>query len=183
VPTNPSTNIFRMNKDLLISFVRKGYGYVLLGAAYLAPVFLLIMRLHWGWQFFETGKGKLSNIDKIVSFFHDLGIPFPTLNAYLAGTTECLGGLCLLLGIASRLTVIPLIFTLIVAYLTADRDALYSFFSDPDKFTGADPFLFMLTAVIVLLFGPGWISVDGLLAKIFGENKKEKGASPARNLA
>jgi hypothetical protein len=82
VPTNPSTNIFRMNKDLLISFVRKGYGYVLLGAAYLAPVFLLIMRLHWGWQFFETGKGKLSNIDKIVGFFHDLGIPFALLKPF-----------------------------------------------------------------------------------------------------
>jgi putative oxidoreductase len=72
---------------------------------------------------------------------------------------------------------------MIVAYLTADHEALYSFFSDPDKFTSADPFLFLLTAVIVLLFGPGWISVDGLLAKIFGENKKEKGASSARNRA
>jgi hypothetical protein len=47
-----------MNKDLPISLIRKGHGYGLVVAACLAPVFLLIMRLHWDWKFFEMGKGN-----------------------------------------------------------------------------------------------------------------------------
>jgi len=54
---------------------------------------------------------------------------------------------------------------MLVAYFTADREALSSIFSDPDKFLGADPFLFLLTAIIVLAFGPGVFSLDWLIAR------------------
>jgi putative oxidoreductase len=40
-------------------------------------------------------------------------------------------------------------------------------FSDPDKFVTADEFLFMLTAIIVLIFGPGKFSLDWLIGKKF----------------
>jgi putative oxidoreductase len=156
-----------MNNKTLSSLALTAFACLNLGATSLQSVFLLIIRLYWGWQFFQTGMGKLENITKITSFFQGLGIPFPTVNAYLAGSTECFGGLCLLLGLGSRLITIPLIFTMIVAYATAEREALFSIFTDPDKFTGADPFLFMMTAIIVFLFGPGFISVDRLLKRIF----------------
>jgi putative oxidoreductase len=159
-----------MNKLSISKLTVKGYGYLTAGATGLQSVFLLVIRLYWGWQFFQTGMGKLEHIAKIADFFQSLGIPFPTLNAYLAGSTECFGGLCLLVGLGARLITIPLIFTMIVAYATAERDALLSIFSDPDKFTGADPFLFMLTAVIVFLFGPGVISIDYFLQKFFPTN-------------
>jgi putative oxidoreductase len=58
-----------------------------------------------------------------------------------------------------------LIFTMLVAYWTADREALQAITSDPDKFTGATPFLFLLAAVLVLAFGPGKLSLDALLGK------------------
>jgi putative oxidoreductase len=157
----------------ILNFLRLSYGYLLAGTAPFQSVFLLIIRLYWGWQFCSTGFGKLSHIGKIISFFLSLGIPFPEANAYLAGTTECLGGFLLFLGLGSRVVAIPLIFTMIVAYGTADREAVQSIFSDPDKFTSADPFLFLLTAVIVLLFGPGKISVDALLKSVFGKETTE----------
>jgi putative oxidoreductase len=157
----------------ILKILRVGYGYLLEGTIPLQSVFLLIMRLYWGWQFCSTGFGKLTHIAKIISFFSSLGIPFPELNAYVAGTTECVGGFLLLLGLGSRVVAIPLIFTMIVAYGTADLDAVKSIFSDPDKFTSADPFLFLLTAVIVLLFGPGKISVDAFLESIFEKETKE----------
>jgi putative oxidoreductase len=50
-----------------------------------------------------------------------------------------------------------------VAYVTADFEAVSSIFSDPDKFLKADPFPFLLTALIVFAFGPGRFSVDALL--------------------
>jgi putative oxidoreductase len=128
---------------------------------------LLAMRLYWGWQFFQTGKGKLMNLDRVTGFFESLHIPHPHLNAIMAGCTECFGGLFLLLGFGSRVLTVPLIVTMCVAYLTADPDRVKVIFSDPDKFVTADEFLFMLTAIIVLVFGPGVFSLDWLIGKIF----------------
>jgi putative oxidoreductase len=52
---------------------------------------------------------------------------------------------------------------MIVAYLTADQEAVTSMLSNSDKFVKADPFPFLLLALIVLVFGPGQLSVDALL--------------------
>jgi putative oxidoreductase len=131
----------------------------------LQPVLLLLIRGWWGWSFFLTGKGKLLNLEKTTAFFTDLGLPLPKLNAILAGSTECVGGLLLLVGLGSRLVSVPLMFTMIVAYATADKEALAAIFSDPDKFTGAAPFLFLLASVIVFAFGSGKLSLDALLFK------------------
>jgi len=148
----------------LNSLIRSGYGLLVTGSSYLSHPFLLAVRLYWGWSFFQTGKGKLMTHDDVTAFFTTLGIPFPGLNAWMAGATECFGGLLLLAGLASRLTAIPLIVTMIVAYLTADAEAVRNIFSAPDKFTGADPFLFLVASVIIFIFGPGAISLDRLIA-------------------
>src|SRR4051812_13862141 len=74
--------------------------------------FLLAIRLYWGWQFLQTGYGKLTNIEKPIQFFSDLHIPFPEANAYLVGCTEFFGGILLCLGLASRLTAVPLIISM-----------------------------------------------------------------------
>jgi len=132
---------------------------------WLQPALLLVIRGWWGWSFFLTGKGKLLHLDKTAEFFASLDLPLPKLNALLAGSTECFGGLLLLLGLGSRLVSGPLIFTMLVAYATADREALGAIFSDPDKFTSATPFLFLLACLIVFAFGPGKLSLDALLFK------------------
>src|SRR4051812_11091180 len=127
------------------------------------PVFLLLVRGWWGWSFFLTGKGKLMNLERTTSFFTDIGIPLPKLNAIVAGSTECFGGLLLLAGLCSRAISVPLTFTMLVAYATADKEALAAIFSDTDKFTSAAPFLFLFAALIVLVFGPGKLSLDALV--------------------
>jgi len=133
----------------------------------LQSVVLLVIRLYWGWGFFQTGKGKLLHLDRTAQYFATL--PYvqmaPKLNAIMAGGTECFGGLLLLLGLWSRLVPLPLIGTMLVAYVTAENEALHAFFSNPDKFTGADPFLFLLAALLVFVFGPGQVSVDALVGK------------------
>ena len=128
---------------------------------------LLAIRLYWGWSFFQTGKGKLLNLDRTAHYFATL--PYvslaPKLNAIVAGSTECFGGLLLLIGFCSRLVSLPLMFTLVVAYLTTETEALHALFSNPDKFTGADPFLFLFAGLLIFVFGPGKFSVDGLIAR------------------
>ncbi len=138
-------------------------------AEHLQSPLLLAIRLYWGWQFFGDGKGKLLNLPRIAEYFgHDLHIPFPYFNAFLASATECVGGLLLLIGLGSRLVAVPLIFTMVIAYLTAEIDKVKHIFTDPDKFVTADPFLYLLASVIVLAFGPGTFSLDWLIAKKLG---------------
>jgi putative oxidoreductase len=135
-------------------------------AGVLRPIFLLIIRLYWGWAFCTDGWGKFHNLDRVTHYFgDDLHIPLPKLNAILASSVECAGGLLLLLGLGGRIVPLPLIATMVVAYLTAESDALHAIFSNPDKFVTADPFLFLLAAVIIFIFGPGKLSLDALLSK------------------
>jgi putative oxidoreductase len=131
-------------------------------ASYLQSPLLLIIRLYWGWQFFVTGRGHLMNLEKTTAFFTGLHIPMPKLNAIVAGSVECAGGVLLALGLFARPAAVPLIFTMIIAYVTADNEALHAIFSDTDKFVTATPFLFLFAALIVLVFGPGKISLDAL---------------------
>ena len=145
-------------------------GYVRCLGCLRSP-FLLVIRLYWGWQFFQTGRGKLMNLDRTAGFFANLHIPAPHLNAILAGCTECFGGLLLLIGLGSRIATVPLIFTMIVAYATAEPDKLKNIFNNPDAFVSAAPFLFMLVSIIVLIFGPGAFSVDALIRRIRGGNR------------
>jgi putative oxidoreductase len=110
-----------------------------------------------------TGKGKLANIGKVSEFFASLGIPLPTFNAYFIGSLECFGSLLLIVGLASRTLCLVIAVSMLVAYLTADFEAVSSIFSDPDKFVKADPFPFLLTAIVVFIFGPGKYSIDAVL--------------------
>jgi putative oxidoreductase len=139
------------------------YEFLIAGCAVLQSPFLLVLRVYFFWQLYLTGKGKLANIGKVSEFFASLGIPLPTLNAYFIGSLECFGSLLLILGLASQPLALLIVISMTVAYLTADFEAVSNLFSDPDKFVKADPFPFLLTALIVLIFGPGRFSVDALL--------------------
>jgi putative oxidoreductase len=150
-----------MNKSA--NLLRRAYEFLIAGGATLQSAFLFVLRLYFFWQLFLTGKGKLANIGKVSEFFASLGIPLPSLNAYFIGSLECFGSLLLIIGLASRPLALLVTLSITVAYLTADFEAVSSIFSDPDKFVKADPFPFLLTALIVVAFGPGRFSVDALL--------------------
>lgn len=134
---------------------------------------LLILRVYFGYQFFLAGKGKFENFDRTVGFFEKIQIPFPEINVYLAGGAELIGGLLLIIGLGSRLVSLPLIFTMIIAYVTAHNAELMAIFSDTEKFLSASPFLYLLTSLIILLFGPGCFSVDKLIGKKFCKGKND----------
>jgi putative oxidoreductase len=136
--------------------------------SYLQSAFLLVVRLYWGWQFVQTGWGKLHHLDKITGFFASLNIPFPAVSAHFVAGLEFVGGILLILGLGSRLIGLLLTVNMLVAYWTADRDALLSVFSDPGKFYIADPYTFLCASAMVLVFGAGLISLDAALTKHYG---------------
>jgi putative oxidoreductase len=157
--------------NAMMQLAEKYYRLLIRAASNLQSPLLLAVRLYWGWQFMQTGWGKLTNIGKVVNFFTTLGIPAPALNAYFISSLEFGGGLLLILGLGSRLIALPLAINMLVAYITADREALFSIVSNPDKFTGAAPYTFLIASLLVLIFGPGKASMDAILAARAGRSQ------------
>lgn len=144
------------------------YDTVTANLAWPQSVFLLFLRVFWGIEFIQTGWGKLHNLPQVTEFFLSLGIPAPGINAAFIGALEFGGGILLLIGLFSRLTAIPLCISMVVAYLTADFDAVKALFSvNYSDFFEASPWPFLLVSLIVLLFGPGRFSVDAILKSRF----------------
>jgi putative oxidoreductase len=151
----------------MMELIRKLYGLLVAAASSLQPVLLLVVRLYWGWQFMETGWGKLQHLDRVTRFFTSLGIPAPGLNAEFVSGLELVGGILLAVGLASRLASLLFVGDMLVAYITADREAILSLLSDPDKFVGAAPCTFLCASLLILIFGPGRFSLDALVERWF----------------
>jgi hypothetical protein len=52
---------------------------------------LLLLRLVLAYGFWGPGMMKWSNIDKVSTWFDGMGIPLPTVNAYLSASAEAGG--------------------------------------------------------------------------------------------
>ena len=128
--------------------------------AFLAP---LLTRLLLGFAFFETGSGKWSDLDKPTSFFSDLGIPFPRANATFIATLELVGGICLMLGLGTRIVALLLSGSMLVALLTADKDNFVKNF--PGGLLDVVPVVYGLLLLWLILTGPGRVSADHLISK------------------
>jgi putative oxidoreductase len=136
-------------------------------ADYLQHPFLLFVRLYWGVQLMQSGWGKLHNLDKVTDFFTSLNLPMPHQMAVIISCLEFFGGFLLAVGLFSRLISFVLTINMLAAYITADKEALHSIFSDPDKFTAAAPYVFLIASLIVFIFGPGIFSIDALASRFF----------------
>jgi putative oxidoreductase len=122
---------------------------------------LLFARLVVAYGFYEPAMKKWQGIDNVAAWFGSMGIPLPTLNAYMAATVETLGVLLLVIGFRVRVISIPLIVVMLVAIF------LVHF---PHGFSAADngfeiPLYYMLFLMIFTSFGAGKISLDNLLSK------------------
>lgn len=134
-------------------------------ASSLQSLLLLLVRLYWGWQFAQSGWGRLHHVPQATQFFASLHIPFPAANVVFVSSLEFVGGILLILGLGSRLISLLLACDMTVAYITADPEALHAIFSDPGKFYNADPYTFLFASLMVLIFGPGRFALDWLLRR------------------
>jgi putative oxidoreductase len=155
----------------VVSQIHSLHAWFVKAISTLQSPFLLIIRLYWGWQLIQSGWGKLHHLPNVTEFFTSLGLPMPAQTALAISCLEFFGGLFLAVGLLSRLTSLALTINLIVAYITADREALFSVFSDPDKFYAAAPYTFLVASLIILIFGPGKLSLDTLLEHLTGKPK------------
>ncbi|MEP1743261.1 MAG: DoxX family protein [Kangiellaceae bacterium] len=79
----------------------------------------LALRLFLFPVFWVAGMNKLNGFESIVEWFGNpdwgLGLPMPTVMAFLATATEVIGAILLLIGLATRWIAIPLMITMLVA--------------------------------------------------------------------
>ncbi|MBD3789529.1 MAG: DoxX family protein [Campylobacterales bacterium] len=132
--------------------------------SHLQSVALLGARLVVAYGFYGPAMMKWSDIHAIAVWFGTLGIPLPTLNAYMAASTELSGVILLSLGLFTRLISIPLIIVMIVAIITVHL---------PNGFNAGNngfeiPLYYMLFLTIFASFGAGKWSLDHLL---FGQEQ------------
>jgi putative oxidoreductase len=141
-------------------FLSTAYFRFQRGSAALQSPFLLLVRLYWGWQFAQSGWGRLHHLDTASQFFASLNVPLPGPTCVIISLLEVVGGILLILGLGSRLTGLLLTGDMIGAYVLSDREALRSILTDPGKFYGADPYTFLFASLLILIFGPGRFSLD-----------------------
>lgn len=102
-----------------MTFLNKPYQHGVNGLAKFDFIGPVLLRIYLAPIFILAGLNKLNNIENVGYWFAGLGIPAPELMAWAAGLTEFVGGVFLLLGLGVRLVSIPLMFTMVVAAVTA----------------------------------------------------------------
>lgn len=126
---------------------------------------LLALRLILAVGFFGPAMMKLNDIGAIAGWFESMGMPMPTLNAYMATFTEVAGVVLLALGLATRFITIPLIIVMLVAIKTVHWG---------NGFEAGDngfeiPLYYIIMLFTILILGPGKISLDALIKKHFAK--------------
>jgi putative oxidoreductase len=141
------------------------------------PAAILLIRLMTGGVFFWEGVLKFVYVNQGIGRFTKLGIPFPEFSANFIGGLEIVGGLCLMLGLFTRVFGGLFICEMIVAILTT-KVSLY-LGTSPLPLPPAPPqvgfwavlheirsdYAQLMTCWFFCLVGPGVRSLDALARK------------------
>jgi len=147
---------------------------------------LLLLRIILTYTFYGPAMTKWSNIEATIGYFEYLGIPLPTLNAYLAAGTELMGAIFLAMGFLTRFISIPLLFVMIVAIVTVHGANGFHVIMPGDAFIWENPYIngeavkgtvvvlqngyemvmyYMAMLMVLMSKGAGCLSLDHLLFK------------------
>jgi putative oxidoreductase len=140
----------------------------------------LAARVAVGWTFMLTGWGKLHDLDSVVGFFRELGIPYPEFQAPFVASVELVCGTLFCIGLFSRIAALPLIGTMVVAIATAQWKDVSSF----GDLYGLVEFLYIVIFAWIAISGPGPIALDTLVERLFsGDQRVHQSVSSARSFA
>ena len=122
-------------------------------------VSLLFLRLILAYGFYEPAMNKWNDIGAVASWFESMGLPLPTLQAYMAASTESAGVVLLTLGLFTRLISIPLMVVMVVAVVTVHL---------PNGFSSGDngfeiPLYYFLMLFVLVAHGAGKFSIDAFM--------------------
>ncbi len=141
------------------------------------PKAIFWIRLMAGGVFLWEGILKFVYLNQGVGRFTKLGFPWPDMTATFVGGFEIVGGLCLLLGLFTRIVGIGFMFQMVVAMLCT-KIALY-YGTSPLPLPASPPqvgawavlheirseYAQLLSSLFLCLVGPGFFSWDAKIAK------------------
>jgi putative oxidoreductase len=141
------------------------------------PRATLLLRLMAGAVFLWEGILKFVYVNQGIGRFTKLGMPFPLVTAPFVAWLEIIGGICLILGVGTRLVTIPFIVEMVVAILS----------TKPRLYLGTSPlpappvppqvgmwavlheirseYAQLMTCAFLLVAGPGPASLDAALRR------------------
>ena len=118
---------------------------------------MLLLRLAFGILMMNHGYGKLSHFNETAAHMPNfLGLG-GTITTALVVFAEFFCALFIILGLFTRLACIPLLITMAYALIVAHK---WDFFGDGEAAT-----LFLTAILVLLIVGPGKVSVDGMIGK------------------
>ena len=141
---------------------------------------LLILRLAGAGLAYAHGWGKVVSLslgqgDRFIAGVAELGFPAPGLFAWAAALAEFLGGLCVVLGLGSRIAAGFVAFNMFVAAFGRHKAHIQLFVSlglveipaDALKAWGNPELalLYLAVSLAVLLVGPGRFALDSLVGR------------------
>lgn len=132
----------------------------LISTSYSAGAFntaVLLLRIVFGVSMMFIGYNKLVHFNEMKATFMDFMGLGSTISLILLVFAEFFCALFVLIGLFTRLATIPLIIALCVALFKAHHGDVFG--------DGAKATLFLGVFLVLLLVGPGKVSVDGLTGK------------------
>ncbi len=144
------------------------------------PAAIILLRMMAGGVFFWEGLLKFIYPNLGVGRFVKLGFPLPELTAHGVACLEVLGGLCLILGVATRLVAAVFVVEMIVAMLSTKVGLFMGVSplplppSPPKQGLWAvlheirSEYAQLMTCLFLVLIGPGPYSLDRVLRKTRG---------------
>jgi putative oxidoreductase len=128
----------------------------------IAPVTELLIRLMAGGSLaFHGAQILFGNMDGAARFFESVGFEHGLFWAWVVGILELVCGLCLALGLLTRLVAVPIIVFLIVAIITYHLDYGYNWESRGIEY----PLFWALVVFHFLIRGGGAWSLDRLIGR------------------
>ncbi len=128
-----------MLKSKWLHIANKFYSLFINIGSNFQSLFLLYMRLTWGHQLMNKGNSLL----------------------------EIIIGALFIIGFGSRVAAIPIIYFTVHLLGTVHMANIsdLKFLTEPSLLVIQEPYPFLLTAVLLFVFGPGRISIDGWLKR------------------
>jgi putative oxidoreductase len=145
----------------------------------LQPLFALATRVYVSWQFLKSGWLKISSWDQTLSLFHDeYRVPLlpPTLAAVLGTAGELLLPILLIVGLAGRLSALGLFALNAIAVISYAHVLLSKGF----EAAVAQHYLWGFMLLVLVVYGPGSLSVDYVLGRKFGAQRERESGIGSR---
>ena len=130
----------------------------------MTSLLILALRLFLGVMILIHGVDKLVNFDQLSETFPDIMGLGSYMSLMIAVFAEFCCSLFLLCGLLIRITVIPLMLTMAVAFFVVH---------DADFPGGELSFIYLALLIIIYFTGPGRYSVDYLIDMRFRKDKEE----------